>query len=234
MRVADAAGYRNLTESLNRLNERLEAAAREVSTGKRLTRPQDSPSESAETVQLNSQLDRIDQYFANADNAGFFLRVTESALNEVHNLATAVFTRGSAAANSFHSPEVRQTLAAEIRALRDEILSLANTKVRGRYLFSGSQIDIPAFSASGDTVSYQGDARRNTIQISDGLSVEQNIPGTDVFTGFFDRIEQLLTSIESGDEAAIRDSLAQFEGRFSGLGQIRTRLGVELGKVEAA
>jgi len=232
MRVADATGYRSLLDSLNMLNERLEQAAREVSSGKRLTRPQDSPSESAEVVRLAARMDQIDQYRSNVDNGGFFLRVTESALDMVHNLATTVFERGSAAANSFNDAGVLQTLAAEIRSLRDEMLSLANTQVRGRHIFAGSRVTSPAFAVAGDTVSYQGDGLVNTIRIADGLEVRQNITGDTAFGDLFARIEELLSAIGGGDPAAIRTALNSFGATFSALGQVRTRLGVDLGKLQ--
>ncbi len=234
MRVADSTAYRNLTDHLNLLNDRLETAAREVSTGKKINRPQDSPAESAECIQLGFQLNRIDQYRENLDNSGFFLRVSESSLNEVHNLVTAIFARGSDAANNFNSPEVLETLAAEVRALRDQILSLANTNVRGRYIFAGTQTARPAFSIAGDSVSYQGDDRINTVNVSDGMQVAQNIPGSNAFGRIFDQVEQLLADIEGGDAAAVQATLEGFQDAFAELGTVRTRLGVEIGKLESS
>jgi len=232
MRVADSAAYRNLLEQLNVLNDRLERASQEVSTGKRLTRPSDSPAESAEMVQLNAQLSQIDQYHANIDNSGFFLNVADSALNQLYDVLSTVYARGSAAGNSFNDEGVRQTLAAEIRALRDQMLSLANTEVRGRYLFAGSQVTSPAFDISGDTVTYLGDEVVNRIRVSDGVEVRQNLPGSTAFGGAFSAVEQLLGAIDSGDADSITAALGQFKPMFDQLGQVRTRLGVELGKLQ--
>lgn len=234
MRIADSMSYRNLLDSLARLNERLETASHQVSTGKKINRPQDAPADSSELIHLRAELSQIDQYRTNRDNTGFFMQVSESALNSVHNLITSIYSRGSAAGSSFNDPNVRATLAREIRALRDEILSLANTEVRGRYIFAGSLIDSTAFTIAGDTVTYQGDGDINTVRVSDGLQVEQNIPGSSVFTTVFDTVESLVTAIDSGDEADIMSALDQFESTLGNLGQVRTRLGVELSKLEAA
>lgn len=232
MRIADATSYRNLVERLHMLNERLEQASREVSTGKRLTRPQDAPAESAEVVRLAAELDGIDQYRANADDSGFFLHVAESTLNSLHEILTTIFTRGSAAANSFQDASVRRTLAGEIRSLRDEIFSLANTQVRGRYLFAGSRVTSPAFAIDGDTVTYLGDEVVNSVKIAGGLEVVQNIPGSTAFGAAFSDIEQLLAAVESGDPAVIRSALDRFDVTLSSLGRVRTSLGVELAKLE--
>jgi len=234
MRIADSTSYRNLLDSLNMLNERLETASQQVSTGKKINRPQDGPADSSELVQLRAQLSQIDQYRTNRDNTGFFLQVSESALNSVQNLVTSIYSRGSAAGSSFNDSDVRSALASEIRSLRDEILSLANTKVRGRHIFAGSLIDSAAFAIAGDSATYQGDADVNSINISDGLQVDQNVPGGTAFTQVFDTIESLLEAIDGGDEAAIMSALDQFESTLGALGQVRTRLGVELSKLEVS
>jgi flagellar hook-associated protein 3 FlgL len=221
-----------LLDSLYMLNEQLEKASQQVSTGKKLTNLHDSPADSSEMVQLRNQLSQIDQYRTNRDSSSFYLQVTESALNSLHNLVTSIFTRGSEAGNNFNNEDVLATLATEIRSLRDEILSLANTQVRGRYIFAGSLVTSEAFEISGDTATYLGDDNVNTVDISNGLQVEQNVPGSTVFDPVFSTVETLLTAIDGGDQAAIVSALDQFESTLGTLGRARTRLGVELAKLE--
>lgn len=231
MRIADSVGYRTLLNHLNMLNNRLEQANEQVSSGKRLTHLYVAPADSAEMVQLNDQLSQLDQYQTNADTSGYFLQVSESALNSMYDLITAIFTRGSDAANSYNDAGVRATLATEIRSQRDQILSLANTQVKGRYLFSGSQVTTVPFAISGDTVTYQGDAAINTINISNGLQVEENIPGATVFSPVFSTVEDLLAAVDSGDLDAIRSSLSQFAATLATVSQVRAHLGIDLAKL---
>ncbi len=92
-----------------------------------------------------------------------------SYLKSLDDLAAAIFTHGSDAAKSFNDAGICATLAAEIQSQRDQILSLVNTQVRGRYLFAGSQVVTIPFAISGGTVTYQGDGAINKIDVSNSL-----------------------------------------------------------------
>lgn len=234
MRVTESMSYRNLLDSVGSLNETIEAMSRQVSSGKKLARLEDSPSGSAEMVQLRDQLGRIDQYRTNSDSGSFFLGVTDSSLNSLYNLVTTIFERGSEAANSFNDSGVLSTLAGDIRSLRDQILSLANTRVRGRYIFSGSMVATASFTLTGDSAAYQGDGEVNRIRIGDGLEVAANVPGSEVFSNVFSSIESLLAAVEAGDGEGIQASLDGFDETMDGIGIARTRLGLDLQKLQNA
>jgi flagellar hook-associated protein 3 FlgL len=234
MRISDAAGYRSLIDNLSTLNVQYEQANSEVSSGKRLTHLHVAPADSAEMVQLNSQLAQIDQFQTNSDQSNYFLQVSESTLNSVYDLVTSIYTRGSEAASSLSDSGTRATLTAEIRSQRDQILTLANTEVRGRYLFAGSKSANPAFTISGDTAHYQGDDHANAVDISNGLTVRTNIPGSTAFSPVFSTVESLLTAIDAGDTTAIRSALSNFAGTLATVGRVRTTLGVDLGKIQDA
>ena len=232
MRVSDSTNYRNLLDNLAMLNERAEQANEEVSSGKRLTHLHVSPADSAEMVRLNGQLAQLDQYQTNADSGSYLLQITETALNSVYDLVTSIYTRGSEAASGTTDANTLATLAADIRSQRDQIFSLANTRVSGRYIFAGSKVTAPAFTIAGDTATYGGDTNINTITISSGLQVNENIPGSSVLSPVFDTIEGLLTAIDGGDQTAIKAALAHFSDTLATVGRIRTRLGVDLGKLQ--
>jgi flagellar hook-associated protein 3 FlgL len=234
MRISDSVGYRNLLDNLDMLNARLEQSTEEVSSGQRLSHLHVAPADSAEMVQLNDQLAGLDQFKTNADSGGYFLHVSDSTLSTLYNLVTSVYTAGSEAANSFNDANTLSAIASQIQSQLDQVLSLANTQVEGRYIFAGSQTTSPAFTMAGGTATYQGDNVVNTIQISDGLQVEENIPGSAVFSPVFASVESLLAAIQSGDQSAIKSSLGQFSSTLATVNQVRARLGVNLGKLEDA
>jgi flagellar hook-associated protein 3 FlgL len=234
MRISDSVGYRNLLDNLNMLNARFEQKQEEVSSGQRLSHLHVAPADSAEMVQLNDQLAGLDQFKTNADSGGYFLQVSDSTLNTLYNLVTSIYTAGSEAANSFNDANSLSALATQIQSQLDQVLSLANTQVEGRYIFAGSQTTSPAFTVAGGTATYQGDTAVNTIHISDGLQVEENIPGSAVFSPVFANVEALLAAIQSGDQSAIKSSLGQFSSTLATVNQVRAKLGVDLGKLEDA
>jgi flagellar hook-associated protein 3 FlgL len=234
MRITESISYRSLLSNLNMLNARMERASMQATSGKKLAYLRDSPADSAELLQLKNQLAELDQYEANASSAGFFLQVSESTLNSLYDLVTTIYTRGSAAASDFNDPATRSTIAAEVRSLRDQIYSLANTQVRGRYLFAGSRVTSPAFTQAGDTVTYQGDEEVNIVNINANLQLKMNIPGSEAFNPAFAGVESLLTALDSGDAAAIQSSLTGFSDVLASLGSTRAALGVDLAKLQSS
>jgi len=177
------------------------------------------------------------------------LQQVESVFNEsqgsgLQSALTAFFNSFSSLAATPEDVSLRQqvlargddlaALAGEIRSQRDQILSLANTQVRGRYIFGGSNVTSPAFAIAGDTVTYQGDSEVNRIDVSNGLQVQENIFGSTVFDPIFASVTSLLTAVAGGDQAAIKSALSQFSGALSTVNQVRSRLGVDLGKLQDA
>jgi flagellar hook-associated protein 3 FlgL len=231
MRITPSITYRSFLASVEKLNWQMETASRQVSSGKKLTRLADSPSGSAELLILRKQLSDIDQYRTNADTSIFFLNTADSALSSTYDLVTTIYTRGSAAANDTNV-EAREALATEIRFLRDQILSLANTETRGRSLFAGSAVTTEAFSIVGDTVTYQGNLEVNSIDVGKSLEIKQNIPGSSIFTPIFDAISNLLTAIDSGNSSDIQSALTQFAPALDGISRGRIQIGVDLSSLE--
>jgi flagellar hook-associated protein 3 FlgL len=232
MRVTPTISYRNFMAGLETLNSRLEEANLQIATGKKLAHLDDSPAGSAELVGLRADISEVDQFKSNGETVSYFLTMADSALNSVHNLVSSIFSKGSAAVSGATTQALRQAAAEEIRSLRDQILSDANTEVRGRYIFAGSKVLSQAFSITGDAVTYHGDGYANAVQVGDGLTVTQNVPGSEVFDDVFAGIETLVQALDGNDPTAAKAALGQFSGMLQGLSLARAQVGSDLGRLE--
>jgi flagellar hook-associated protein 3 FlgL len=232
MRVTQSIAYRNFLSDLSSLEESSNKALREISSGKKLSSLRDSPSGSARLVTISDLESKIDQYTSNAGDGTFFLKIADSALNEVHNLITSIYTRGSQAATETVSAEQRAAISGELRSLRDQILSLANSQARGRYVFAGSRVtDIP-FTIAGDTVSYQGDNDVGLVPVDEGMEIAQGVAGSQAFDPVFTAVENLLAAVDANNPSDIKSALAQFSSVFSDLGQVRAKIGTNMSLLE--
>lgn len=234
MNVTQSIMCRNLLSNLETLNEQLDTASQQISTGKRMVHLRDSPAAAAESVLLAGEAAKLDQYKANTDSGTFYLQVSDSVLNSVQNLVASIQTKGSAATSDTLNASDCTSLANEVRSLRDQMLSLANSEVRGRYIFAGSKITSAPFTIDPNThaVVYQGDAIINQISVDDGLQVQQNIPGESVFRPIFDAIESLLSKMDAADHVGIGVVVSQMSSSLTGLNSARGQVGTELGKLE--
>lgn len=231
MRVTMLQSDRTFLTNLGNVNEKLELTNQQISSGKKLLSLKDSPAGSAELIGIRKELDDVDQYRANADVGNLFVGVTDSVLSSVHTLISTVFVKGSEATSDVIDAGGRASLAAEIRSLRDQILSLANTETQGRYIFAGSKSNAAAFTIAGDAVTYMGDQVVNDIAVGDNVSVRQGFAGDGVFSPVFATINQLLTAVDSGDFAGMSTALSQFSATLNGVNQFRVNLGVSQNKI---
>ncbi len=136
--------------------------------------------------------------------------------------ASAYSLRSQAASETI-SDDTRAVLALDVRSLRDQIVSLANSQVRGRYIFAGSAVGSAPFSLEGDSVVYHGDGVVGRIGVAEGVDVPMSYSGDTIFDPVFSSIDSLLTGIDSNDIASIRASLDKFSSAFSNLARLCQR-----------
>jgi flagellar hook-associated protein 3 FlgL len=234
MRITQTETYRNFLANIDKLNENYNTINNQVSSGKKLTNLKDSPADSAQLVSLRDQASEIDQYQSNIDAGSFFLGNADSILNEVNNLTTTIYAKGSQAASQAVNSDARATIAGEIRALRDQIVSLGNSRTLGRYIFAGSQTANAPFTLTGDAVSYNGDDNANNIAIDDGLNIKAGVSGSSAFNSIFSAVNSLLGSIDGNDLSGIKTALDQFPSALSGLSLARGEIGANLGTLNNA
>lgn len=204
----------------------------QISSGKLLNHLSDSPSGSAKLVSLGKLDADIDQYISNAETGNLYLGVMDSALNEVNNLATSIYSKGSQAVSEIISDETRASIAYEIRSLRDQIVSLANSEVRGRYVFAGSAVTAAPFILEGDSITYQGDGTVNTLSVDAGTEVQMNYSGDAVFNPVFAAIDSLLTALDANDIAAIQTALGEISPALADLSRVRGQVGSNMSMLE--
>jgi flagellar hook-associated protein 3 FlgL len=228
MRVTQAETYRNFLTNLETLNDRLNKVNEQVSSGKILTHLKDSPAGSAQLITLSEQASEIDQYQSNVDTSSYFLGMADTILNEVNNLATTIYTKGSQSTSVSINEEERSAIATEIRSLRDQLISLGNSQVRGRYIFAGSKTSSEPFSVNGDAVLYRGDEDVNNISVDDGLQVQAGVSGSAAFNSIFSVVDSLLSNMTDNNLTGIKTALSQFASALSGLSSARGEIGASL------
>lgn len=228
MRVTQTETYRNFLSNLERLNDRLNKINEQVSSGKKLTQLKDSPTGSAQLITLSEQASEIDQYQSNVDTSSYFLGMADSILSEVNNLATTIYTKGSQSASESINEEERSTLAAEIRSLRDQLVSLGNSQVSGRYIFAGAKTSSAPFAVDEDAVLYTGDDNVNNISVDDELQVQAGVSGSAAFSAIFSVVDSLLSNMDDNNLTGIKTALDQFASALSGLSLARGEIGDSL------
>ena len=219
----------NMGSSLGRLQRTQE----KVSSGKEISRPSDDPSGVASALQFRGSIQRADQLARNADDGLSWLSVADGALTgmqAVLSRARELALRGGSAALNAGD---REALAKEVDGLRENALAIANTSRLGRPIFSGNAVPTPpaADVAYSSTFTYQGDAGTVTRMVAEGVSVQVNVTGPDVFgppgADVFSSLAQLAVNLRT-NPSALPASLTAIDTAstrvLTGLAQVGSRV----------
>src|SRR3954447_26301484 len=142
-----------VSNSLAGLNNNLAAltkAQNQLATGRVLNRPSDSPIDTNKSMQVRSDLARVTQQARNISDAQSRLDQTDSALSDVQDLLKRVQTLTIQGLNTGANDATSSAaLATEIRALRADMLGVANTTINGNPVFGGVTSGAVAYQSDG-------------------------------------------------------------------------------------
>ncbi len=203
----------------------LNTALKQVSTGKSVTVPSDNPAAAADMVQNTIETGDVDQYTQNISTVQATVQSASSALSSVVTSLTQALSLGTEGANGTNNAEDLQALAGQVKGILASVVSLANTSVGGIYVFGGTGTTTPytADSSSSTGYAYNGTEDTNSVQVGEEMSVEVNIPGSQIFSNSSNNVlgslSSLVSALESGDSSQIATATASVDSAISYVGQ---------------
>ena len=150
----------------------------QLSTGRQVNRPSDSPVKTVEALQYRSNIKRAEQYVSNAEDGLARLGTADAALTDALDLLGRARVLVLQGLDDASNAEGRAALAAEIKALRDGLVGVANTRYLDRPLFAGNKLTPDAFDRA--TGQYVGETRLPSDPAAVGQVLRSVGPGTDV------------------------------------------------------
>ncbi|MCL2102695.1 MAG: flagellar hook-associated protein FlgL [Syntrophorhabdaceae bacterium] len=179
MRVSTTQIYRNSTDSLMQSVSSLYKWNEQIASGKRINKPSDDVTGAARALDYRVFIENSNRYLSSINSTMNALSYADSTLTAVDTALIRLKELTVEAANGATSDSSRGAIATETEQLRNHILSLANTKMEGTYLFSGFKTDTQAYDSS---YNYQGDSGLIYIGVGGGMEVPQNVTGEEVFS----------------------------------------------------
>jgi flagellar hook-associated protein 3 FlgL len=225
---------RSLT-SLHTGMARLARSQEQLSTGRLINRPSDSPTGTSDAMRLRAQIGLDNQHARNASDGLSFLGQTDATLTTMVDAvrrARDLVVQG--ASTGSNGPDARAAIAAELGQIRESLLSLANTQHMGRSLFGGTS-DVPAAYAADGT--FLGDQHQVERTIGNGMQVQVNLAGPDAFEVAGDDLFTLMDDTISrmtADPAQLGDSLARIDAMSRNMLGALADVGTRYGRVEGA
>ena len=148
VRVTENMKYNSIIGNIFTVQNGCNSIMEKMSSQKSINRTSDNPVGMTRIFDFRKTKSFIEQYNRNIDSADAWLSSSESKLSAAGDLISKAREIAVREASSTATETSRKLSAENIQSLIDEMLSLANSTLNGRYLFSGSATDTPPFSAS--------------------------------------------------------------------------------------
>ena len=162
MRITNAMMTNSYLKNLNMNLTSVDKYQTQVTTGKRITRISDDPVGVLTSLQTRSRISRTEQYKTNVETAGDWMTQSESSLIELNKILQTAYERAMQASTDVTDNSDRTAIAAEIREIRDQVLSVGNSKVSNKYVFGGYNTSSAPFTVDETT----GTLKYNGLDVS--------------------------------------------------------------------
>ena len=246
-RITESSVRTRTMASLQRTMSRTQTAQDQISSGKQLRRPSDSPTGTVTALQLRSEVRANQKYSANADDAVGRLGAVQDTLQDSIGLISKVreLTLAGVSAGGGSSPEANKARAAEIEQIKGTLIQYANTKYLDRPVFGGATPEFTAYDSSG---TYAGESNGEVLRsIGPNAKVRVDVRGPEVFGSetitdsngievanpaqLFKVLDGLAKSMRDGDSAGITAGLENLDKASQILNSTLSEVGARYNRV---
>jgi flagellar hook-associated protein 3 FlgL len=248
MKISTRLLFDRGSEQMSSVQTKLTQSQAQMAQGKQIINASDAPNQAATIQRLKSILSRQESYQSSLNTVKARLQGEDTTLQSVSDLLVRAKEVAVQGANDTLSAGDKKALGAEMQALRDQMLSLANTKdSNGNYLFAGSRVKQPAFAETpnGSPI-YMGDQTRMNVRVGEQQSIPVNRTGTDAFVpvsrvdkdgatigvGFFQVMDNLIAGLNTANGNDIRRGVGELDTLQNGLSLAHAQVGTNLNMVD--
>jgi flagellar hook-associated protein 3 FlgL len=246
MKISTKLLFDRASNQMSLVQNKLADSQAQLAQGKQILKPSDSPDQAAIVQRLKSLLSKQDSFQNSLSTMRSRLELEDSTLRSATGLLVRAKEIAVQAANDTLSTVNRQALGSELSAVRDQLLSLANTTdTNGTFLFSGSRSKYPPFAPknAGEPPTYRGDQTKMSVMVGEQRSIPINRTGTETFVsinrtgsnqavGFFEVMDDLVNGIYSSDGAAMQQGIKEMTDLMNGLTLAHADIGTDMNVVD--
>ncbi len=239
MRVTENMTMNLTLAMLQQQQEKINTLQQQVSSGLRINEPADDPVSAQQALDLKAVMAATDQYSRNIQTGTSWLSQMDSSMSNMNNVLVRAKELATQMANGTYDAADRQSAAIEVTQLRDQMISLGNTQIAGKYVFGGFVSDQPPFvtqdgvpTATDKAGDFKGTDDPINIQIGPASSVAINYSGGKLLRGgtppgssgpdVIGTLNDLITALNNNDQQGITNSLP---GLTNSLQQIQAAQG---------
>jgi flagellar hook-associated protein 3 FlgL len=242
MRVTQTMLSNNMLRHISESYQRMGKTQEQLATGKKITRPSDDPVVAMKGMTYRTNLTEVEQYKRNLSEAYNWMENSDAALDKATSVMHRIRELTVQASNGTLEESQRGMIAKEIGQLKEHLVSIANTKVAGKYIFNGTDTNTKPVDLNAAT-KVSTNTNDFFIEMSSGIKVAVNVSGANVFTydnsaignGLFSDIEELekkLSGQTGSFSLEVGEYLEVLDKHITNMTAERAELGARYNRVE--
>jgi flagellin-like hook-associated protein FlgL len=236
MRITQRAVALTSLQGLNRNLDSLGKLQQQLTSGRQISTPADSPTGTNRAMQTRSEQAAVAQQARTISDAKGWINQTDTTLRTMIESARVVQDRTIQGLSGAISGAARDALAAEVSSLREGMLALANTRVQGRPVFGGITAGPDAYDVT--TGAFSGLSGAGVMrQISDSEALRIDVTGLEAFgtapDDLFTIVQNIATDL-TADPAALDDHLADLQAAMDVMQSAVADIGARGARLERA
>ncbi|WP_456402887.1 flagellar hook-associated protein FlgL [Hydrogenimonas sp.] len=216
MRITQNNFYNTFVSDQQRIKEQLDQLNRQISSGVKIKYGYEDPQIFSDTLRLDYEETTLTQAVNVSTDAQSFAGNTDSVMFQFTDALTRFKTLMIQAANGANSDSNYFAISNEMKSLKEHLINLSNSSINGRYLFSGTALDVKPIDDNGV---YMGNGESLKAVVGANVEVPYNIPGTDLFLGEDGNFARKVTTnvpmrdLNADSAVTLQSSIADFTGK---------------------
>lgn len=217
---------RNLNSILGRMSE----VRNQLASGKRITKPSDSPADASRILKLNEKLTAEKQYLKNVNSGIYQLESSSSMLSQIEDLLAQIYDVAQQHGDDASTSVEKEAAARLVNAYLEDLVTKANISDLGSYIYGGTQTKTVPFTAEyGDSMitgvspNPAGIDGTRRIEVDVSQTMQINLTGEEILQPLgagadgdvFQTVIALRDALNNNDVAAIKQAIVDLEEDIS-------------------
>ncbi|MFC7393841.1 flagellar hook-associated protein FlgL [Scopulibacillus cellulosilyticus] len=252
MRVTQGMMSQNILRQLGKSYEKIAQYQQQLASGKKITRPSQDPVVAVMGISYRGDVNHVEQFKRNLSEAHKWLDTSDGNLDQVNQVLQRVRELTVEASNDTYNAEQRKAVNDEIDQLKQQLTTIGNQQVGGKYIFNGQRTDQkplnlnekgeavgdpPTYISKVDVTFKGADPSTNhfSVEVNDGINVDINVDPNSVFNqGLFDDLDALQKKLldPSSSSQDISSFLGKIDQHLDEVGSARSELGAKMNRID--
>lgn len=246
LRVTSNMMNAQLLLNLNRNARNMNDTQLQLATGRKLNKPSDDPVGITYSLRYRSELSANSQYQENVDDAISWLEFNDTVLTQAGDVVQRLRELSVQGANGSNPQEALDSINAEVKQLKEQLVDIANSQFKGKYIFNGQQYTEQPYQfptgadgkidTSGASAVVTDDGLLN-YTVGESVQLPINITGNELFGGqdndnIFAVIDNISSALANGDTSEVSNQLGNLDSRYNKMLTVQADVGAKSNRID--